>query len=292
MNRDFLKYLFSLLLYGANGIVASYIHMDSYEIVLLRSMLGAALLLLLFFLTGRRLTRPVNRHDLLFITLSGIMMASNWLFLYEAYTQIGVGLSMLLNYCGPIIVMALSPLVFKEKLRLEKCIALALALFGVVLTGGQAAAGGGSVFGVACGLLSAVCYAMMVVFSKLTREIRGLENTTIQLLATFLTAAVYVGLRQGYDIHPAASDWIPVLLLGLVNTGGACYFYFSAIGGLPVQTVAICGYLEPLAAVVLSALLLQERLSPLQLLGGACIILGALLGELGLPGKKRSPAAK
>ncbi|MBQ2413047.1 MAG: DMT family transporter, partial [Anaerotignum sp.] len=67
----------------------------------------------------------------------------------------------------------------------------------------------------------------------------------------------------------------PVFLLGLVNTGVGCYLYFSAISRLPVQTVAVCGYLEPLAAVVLSAILLGEGMGLIQILGTVLILGGA-----------------
>ena len=45
------------------------------------------------------------------------------------------------------------------------------------------------------------------------------------------------------------SSIVPIFILGQLNTGVGCYFYFSSIGYLPVQTVAICGYLEPLSLI-------------------------------------------
>lgn len=67
--------------------------------------------------------------------------------------------------------------------------------------------------------------------------------------------------------------------LSLLNTGGGCYYYFSSIGRLPVQTVAICGYIEPLSAVLFSVVFLHEALLPLQAAGALLIIGGALIGE-------------
>ena len=64
-----------------------------------------------------------------------------------------------------------------------------------------------------------------------------------------------------------------------MNTGFGCWCYFSAIGSLPVQTVAVCGYLEPLSAVIFSELLLHERLTPPQIVGACLIIGGALFTE-------------
>lgn len=81
--------------------------------------------------------------------------------------------------------------------------------------------------------------------------------------------------------------WIWILILGIVNTGIGCYLYFSPLAKLPVQTVAICGYLEPLSAVLFAALLLGEKMTAVQVLGAACIIGGAMVGEL-IKGKVKS----
>jgi len=101
-----------------------------------------------------------------------------------------------------------------------------------------------------------------------------------QLITSFITVAVFLGLKQGFSVHIAPGDWIPILLLGIVNTGIGCYFYFSSIGDLPVQTVAILGYLEPLSALLFSAAFLGETLSFLQLIGAVLILGGAAFGEL------------
>lgn len=119
----------------------------------------------------------------------------------------------------------------------------------------------------------------MVLSNKLAKEVDGTENATVQLFCTFAAVTVFVGLKQGLLIDVAAADWLPVLLLGLINTGVGCYCYFSAIGDIPAQSVAICGYLEPLSAVLLSALILHETLTPLQIVGAVLIIGGAVFGE-------------
>ena len=76
----------------------------------------------------------------------------------------------------------------------------------------------------------------------------------------------------------ACGDWLPILWT-LLNTGGGCYCCFSAIGWLPVQTVAICGYIEPLSAVLFSVVFLHEALLPLQAAGALLIVGGAFMGE-------------
>lgn len=139
--------------------------------------------------------------------------------------------------------------------------------------------GNDDTFGILCGLLSAVMYSLMVIFNKKAKAITGLENAALQLVVSFLTVAVFVGFKEGFSIAIPHSSIVPILILGLLNTGVGCYFYFSSIGNLPVQTVAVCGYLEPLSAVLFSVLLLRERLLPLQVIGAIMILGGAVFGE-------------
>ena len=115
-NKAFFKYIFALLLFGSNGIVASFIDLCSQNIVLLRTLIGGVLLIAIFFISGGKLTFYKSKKQFLFLAVSGIAMGTSWMFLYEAYARIGVSIASLLYYCGPVIVMALSPLLFKEKL--------------------------------------------------------------------------------------------------------------------------------------------------------------------------------
>ena len=279
-NTAFFKYIFALLLFGSNGVVASFVELSSMQIVLLRTLIGSALLMALFFLTGGRLIFYKHKKQFVFLAVSGIAMGASWMFLYEAYARIGVGIASLLYYCGPVIVMALSPLVFKEKLTGYKIAGFLFVLAGIFLINGNAFGGGSDTFGIVCGLLSAVMYAFMVIFNKKAKYITGLENSALQLVTAFLTATVFVGLKQGFAMNIKPSSILPILFLGLINTGIGCYFYFSSIGRLPVQTVAICGYLEPLSAVVFSVIFLKESMLPLQIVGAVFILGGAMFGEL------------
>lgn len=61
------------------------------------------------------------------------------------------------------------------------------------------------------------------------------------------------------------------ILLGSVEI----VFTRTSIGSLPAQTVAICGYLEPLSALILSAVFLGETLSIAQVAGAMLILGGA-----------------
>lgn len=279
-NKAFFKYIFALLLFGSNGIVASFIDLSSQNIVLLRTLIGSILLIAIFFLSGGRLTFYKYKKQFVFLMVSGVAMGTSWMFLYEAYARIGVSIASLLYYCGPVIVMVLSPLLFNERLTVNKVLGFLAVVVGVVLINGNAFDGNGEVFGIVCGLLSAVMYAFMVICNKKATDIVGLENSTLQLTIAFLTVAVFVGIKQGYAMQIESASIFPILILGLLNTGIGCYFYFSSIGKLKVQTVAICGYLEPLSAVLFSVIFLKEEMLIVQIIGAVLIIGGAMCGEL------------
>lgn len=66
MKRPYVMYMMGLLLFGSNGIVASHISLSSYQIVMLRTMIGSALLLVLLFLTGQKFTFYKKKKDSMF----------------------------------------------------------------------------------------------------------------------------------------------------------------------------------------------------------------------------------
>ena len=201
------------------------------------------------------------------------------MFLYEAYTQIGVGVATLAYYCGPVIVMILSPVIFRERMTAPKVFGFFAVLLGMFFVNGKALIRGEFSWGLFCGVMSAFMYAIMVIFNKKAASITGLENSICQLAVSFFTVIIFTLMKQGLRISFASQSIFPILFLGVVNTGVGCYLYFSSIQKLPAQSVAICGYLEPLSALVFSALLLRERLTLVQAVGAILILGGAALGE-------------
>ena len=93
-------------------------------------------------------------------------MGASWMFLYEAYHQIGVGVSSLLYFCGPVMVMILSPLIFKDMLTVPKIIGFLVVIVGIILVNGQAVTNGINTIGLVCGGMSAIIYFFMVTLRR------------------------------------------------------------------------------------------------------------------------------
>ena len=94
-------------------------------------------------------TRNTNRQageagakGIVLLALSGASLGGGWLFLFEAFERVGVGLSMLIYYCGSVLVMALSPLLFGEKITARKAACFAAVLAGAALVNGSSVASG------------------------------------------------------------------------------------------------------------------------------------------------------
>ena len=92
MKRSYFKYIIALLLFGSNGIVASFIRLNSYEIVLLRTLLGSLLLVVIFLFGKGKLTFYKHKKQFLYLIASGVAMGTSWMLLYEAYARIGVSI--------------------------------------------------------------------------------------------------------------------------------------------------------------------------------------------------------
>lgn len=279
MKKSYIKLLSGLFLFGSNGIVASYITLNSYEIVFLRTLISSIFLFFMFLLSKHKSRALENKKEFIYLVASGISTGVCWMFLYQSYIEIGVSLATLAYYCGPIIVIMLSPLIFKERLNIYKIIGFIVVLIGMILANGSNSSTSGLSFGLICGILSAITYSLMIIFAKKVTSITGIEYTLIQLVSSFLIVAIFLGIKQGFYIENLTQNIFPVLFLGIVNTALGCYLYFSSIQDLSACSVAICSYIEPLSALLFSALFLGERLSFIQIIGAICIIGGAAFAE-------------
>lgn len=287
MKNAYIKFILATVIFGTNGIIASHIPLSSYEIVLTRTVLGG--LFLLFLATWRHewgSLRHVARSSLAWLILSGIFLAGNWLFLYEAYQQIGVSLATLMCYCGPILIMILSYFVFHEPFTLPKVAAMVIVTIGILCINGADFQAHGLSWGLACGFLSALCFALLIIAMKKVSGVGGILSPACQLLVASLVVAAVTLSMPAAPVSLDMTNIACMICLGIVNTGLGYYLYFSGVQRLSAQSVSICGYLEPFTALALSAIILGESLTFLQWIGAACILGGVALSELWHPRKE------
>ena len=279
-SKSLIFFIASMVIFGTNGLIVANISLGSAEIVLMRTFLGS-LFLLAIVLVKRSFSFAELKADLIPATIGGAALGLNWVLLFSAYRSAGVGLSTLTYYCGPIIVLALSPVLFREKLTWNKLLAIAAVAVGMFCITGDIEPGSDVQTGILFGGGAALLYASLIVANKRVKRLSGLNCAMYELIVAFFVVLIYlVASNVKLPVIPAAEDIVWVLAIGLVNTGLAYYLYFSSLQKLPGQTVALVCYIDPLTALLVSGAFLGEKLLGVQIAGAVLILGGACLGEL------------
>lgn len=271
-------YILSLLIFGTNGLLVSAVSLQSSHIVLLRTLIGGALLSLIVLIKGGFDKKSIFSEKIPLL-LGGIALGLNWITLFEAYKSLNVSLSTLIYYIGPIIVLLLSPLIFKEKLSAKKLLCAFLVVIGLILISGSIILSGMQPIGLVNAFLSAAFYALLIIFNKKIVKTGGLQTAAIELIVAFFVVLIYSLITSGLPVISLA-DAPYIAVLGIINTGTAYALYFSGMRNLSGQSAALISYIDPVSALIFSALFLNERMNMWQLAGAALIIGGAILGEI------------
>ena len=213
------------------------------------------------------------------------MIGFNWMLLFEAYRYTTIAVATLCYYMAPVLLIAFSPLLFKEKLTGRQIVCVLLAALGMVLVSGVLDGSGlndGAMTGIALALGSAVLYALITAVNrKYLGPVDAYDKTIVQLGAAGLVLVPYLLLTGGFAglrVTPLSAGLM--LLVSLTHTAIPYALYFGAMVRLPTQTVALMSYLDPITALLLSALVLHEPLTPAGLAGAALVLGATLLSEL------------
>ena len=275
------KYIAAVIIYGTIGMTLRYISFPSEVVVLCRGAVGSLVVLLYTLWRHTPPDRAAIRKNLGWLFLSGVALGLNWVFLFAAYRRTTVAVASLCNYMAPLIVILAAPLALRERLNKKKLPCVAVALLGIVLVSGVADGGLGNPAGVALGLTAAACFVCIVLCNRKLRDIRAMDRALVQLAVSAATILPYALVHnRGVPLQADLRSLLVVLMLGVLHTGVAYCFYFSGMASLPVQTVAVLGYLEPVVSVLCSALFLREAMTPAGWLGAALIVGAAVVSEL------------
>ena len=278
MNAARMKIIVAMAIFGTIGVFRRYIPLDSSLIALVRGVVGTLCLLAAVLLGRRGLSWSAIRPKLPLLVISGAAMGFNWILLFEAYNHTTVATATLCYYMAPIIVILLSPLILRQHPMRRKVLCVIAALLGMVLVSGVLESGGVSgMTGVLLGLSAAALYASVVLMNQFLGGVPAMDKTILQLFSAAATMAPYVLRTVDFAAQPVDGLAIGMLLVvGVVHTGVAYWLYFGAMGKVPAQTAALLSYLDPVVAILLSALVLGERMTLLTGLG-ALLVLGATM---------------
>lgn len=276
--KAYRMYILSLLIFGTNGIIVSHISLLSGQIVLMRTLIGGAMLSCLVLLRGG-FDRESIRKEWMPLLLGGAVLGLNWAALFEAYRVLNVSLATLIYYVGPILVLLFSPVLFHEKFTGRKLLSVLIVAIGLICISGSIVLTGASSLGLLAAGISALFYSALIVFNKQIIRTSGLQTAAVELDVAFVVVLIYNLCTAGLP-HITGSDLPYIAVIGFINTGLAYLLYFSGLQKLSGQSVALISYLDPVSALLFSALILHEVMTPVQIIGAVLIIGGAMFGEI------------
>ena len=283
-------YVFAMVIFGTLAPFVRNIGVSAGELALYRAVMGAGLIGIYLLAKGKNPFSGGLKREILLLLLSGGAMGINWILLFQAYRYTSVSTATLCYYFAPVIVTALSPVLFRERLTRKQLFCFAMATLGLVLiTGLEPSAGSANLTGILFGLGAAVLYAAVILLNKYIRSTAGIQRTFLQFLAAIVTLIPYVAATGGVTLSRLDSTgWMCLLVVGILHTGITYCLYFSSLKALPGQRAAILSYIDPLVAVLISVTVLREPMTWQQALGGG-LILGFTLWNA-LPEREQAPS--
>lgn len=284
--------LASALAFGGSGVFARPLldaGMDPLHVTWLR-VAGAALILLPVAI---RHWRVVQRRPLLVLAYGVFPMAGVQALYFAAIARIPVGVALLLEFLGPVLVLLWVRVVRRNKVSPAAVVGVVLAVAGLGLLLEVWAGMRLDAIGVGLALGAAAAQAAFFLLG----DAMGEDADPLAVIAFgSLVATVLLGvlaqpwtLPWGLLAEPldlgglALPGWSIALWLGLVCTAIAYFTGVSAIKRLSPQIAGGVAYLEVVTAIVLAWFLLGEALTPMQIIGAVVIVTGAFITQTAVP---------
>jgi len=250
-------------------------HANVTTVLAARFVLTAVLLWLVVYRTGQPL--PSRRLLLTGLLLGLVGYGLQVALLFVSLERIDASLSSLLFYSYPAMVTAGALLLGRERASIRRGVALAISLVGVALvfSGGTAHRDG---LGVALSLAAALIYAVLIlIVDRIGSAVRPLVLSTLVSTGdavTFVAGGLLLGNLQ-LSMEP--EGWGAIVGLAIVATVVPLAAFYAGITRVGPSTASILLTVEPALTVLLAAIVLQERLGPLQFLGGTLVLAAVLI---------------
>lgn len=238
---------------------------------------GALMALVMCF---QRLPWPRGRDLLGLILLGGLGYTGQSFCFFSALHHLTVGLTVLLLYLHPAMVLIVAAALGRQRLSLFKAGLAAASFSGILLTvsGELITTGPGLVFGVGAALIYT---GYILVGEQLTPRIGALGAATVIILA----AAVVLGLAalvEGPRWPTTTEGWLAVGGMAVLGTALSIVTFLAGMERIGAGDAATLSTLEPVVALLLAFVFLSEQLSGVQLAGAMLVIISAaVLGRSG-----------
>ena len=214
--------------------------------------------------------RPTGRTLALLAGLGGIGYVGQALCYFFALERISAGLTSLLLYVYPALVVVLGAVVLRDRPRPFAVGCVVVATLGTALTIGPVA--GGQASGVLLGLSAALIYAVYILVSSQVSGVGAFATAAWVLTASAVVMGA-LALATGPRFPSSATAWLALVGVALVGTVVAVTTFFAALALLGPSDTAVVSTVEPVVSIAVAGMVLGERLGALQLAGGVVVLL-------------------
>ncbi len=234
---------------------------------------SCALILLVFLLIYDRKLLKIKSGDLPVLMANGFISVILMTVFYfgSISSDTSMSISAVLLYTAPFIVMLLSCIFFKEKITLQKILALFIAFAGCCLVS-LTEPGYSTPTGIVLALLSAVAYALYSIFGSMALK-RGLEPFTVTfysfVFASIGCLVIFFVTDMPKNISTVESlpkFALSVFATGLITAVLPFALYTKGLSGTSPAKASIMAYIEPISACVFGYFR-GESMTPLMILG-------------------------
>ncbi len=290
--------------FGSGGLFAGPVYaagVDWMTLLAWRFLFGEIILWgwVLLSAERRRTLRSVRRREVLVALGLGVVYVGNTGTYYWSLETVPVGLAALIVYVYPAVVAVLSIRWARRLPGRRPWVALAVALAGTVLAiGGIPSTEMPPLSGLVLIVASPLLYSVWIILAvRYSGEHRGEGSDSggsaviampIMLVAT---AAVYwTGtLATGRPVLPwqiPTEAWPGLVGVGVVATAVAVQTFYAGARRMGAAQASLVSTIEPVWTITLAALLLGQMLAPIQLLGGALVLIGVVIAQTGPPDER------
>lgn len=280
-----IKIIVSMAIFGTIAPFVRYIPLSSGEVALCRAILAVLLIGVFLLVSKNTISFDKIKKQIPLLIVSGAALAFNWILLFEAYKYTTVSMATLCYYFAPVLVTLICPIVFKERITGKQIICSVMSTVGIVLIIDIKDIFGGSnnIVGILFGLGAAILYATVVILNKFGKEVGGIQRTFFEFVAAVIILLPYVFFTSGYNVTTLdIKGLVALIIVGLVHTGITYCMYFSSLDELTGQKAAILSYIDPLVAILVSVLILNESMNISQIIGGILVLGFTLINEIEL----------
>jgi drug/metabolite transporter (DMT)-like permease len=267
------------MLYGSLGYFGMSLISENLSVcnmLFWRFLISSLSIILFIYLSKQNLNYFSKQNFKLFI-YAAIFYGSSSAFYFASSTYIGTGLSMVILFIYPTIIIAFNALFYKQKIDKLYYVSMSLIIVGMILLVNQADLSF-NLLGISLSIISAIEYAAYIIYSKRYSTTPPITAALMVSLGSCFGCLIFA-LFEGSFYLPSNNFqiWINFITIGIVCTSLPILFMLKGLKYISAEKASLLSVVEPVCVGIAGILLLNESINLHQLFGVIIILIGAII---------------